>query len=166
MKVMNHLENLLTVLTKLNIDFVIIGGFAAMVHGSSQVTQDLDICCLLTEEQIATLREGLKNYNPRHRMTTEKLSFIDHPKQVAGIKNLYLETNLVVLDILSSVAGLGGFDQVVQGAMEIKIDGEVCKILSLEKLIKAKEAMSRLKDKLTVQELKVIAEELSLKEKK
>ena len=65
---MQDLNLLLKTLLEHDLDFFIIGGFAAVVHGSSHVTKDLDISMLMTEENILQLREALKDLNPHHRM--------------------------------------------------------------------------------------------------
>ena len=65
---MRNLKELLKILLENNIDFVLIGGFAAVVHGSTLVTQDLDICTAITNDNVSKLRNALKNLNPRHRM--------------------------------------------------------------------------------------------------
>ena len=46
---MKNLNNLVHVLQNANIDFVIVGGYSAVLHGSSMVTQDLDICIRFDE---------------------------------------------------------------------------------------------------------------------
>lgn len=51
------LKALLERLLAHHIDFVLIGGFAAAVHGSTLVTQDLDICIAITEGEVAKLRD-------------------------------------------------------------------------------------------------------------
>jgi hypothetical protein len=73
------LTNLLERLASSGIEFVIIGGYASVLHGSSIVTRDLDICAVLTSETIERLRETLKDLNPRHRMTADELSFLRVP---------------------------------------------------------------------------------------
>jgi len=62
---MKSLNNLLHILLENEIDFVLIGGFAGVVHGSTQVTRDLDICAVLSLEGIRKLRECLKNLGSR-----------------------------------------------------------------------------------------------------
>ena len=54
---MTNLNELLKKLLKEKIDFIIVGGFAGVVHGASQVTQDLDICLLINEHEISNLRK-------------------------------------------------------------------------------------------------------------
>jgi hypothetical protein len=47
---------LLRVLCDADIDFVIVGGFVAMLHGSAPLTRDLDVCAVLTAENVSKLR--------------------------------------------------------------------------------------------------------------
>ena len=73
-------SRLIAKLTDSGFEFVMIGGYAAVTYGSSQVTRDLDVCAVLTSENIELLRKALADWNPRHRMTPERLSFLQFPK--------------------------------------------------------------------------------------
>ena len=88
----------------------IIGGFAGVLYGSSLVTRDLDICAVLTSENVEKLREALKDLNPCHRMTPQRLSFLRLPPAGEKVNNLYLRTDWGIVDILSSVAGIGDLE--------------------------------------------------------
>jgi septum formation inhibitor-activating ATPase MinD len=48
-----------------DIDFVIVGGFAGVLHGSTLVTRDLDVCAVLTPESVSKLRVALGDLKPR-----------------------------------------------------------------------------------------------------
>jgi hypothetical protein len=152
-----NLKELLKNLLGHDIDFVLIGGFAAVVHGSTLVTQDLDICAAITEEQVAKLREALKDLHPRHRMNPNiRQSFLEYPKEIKGINNIYLETDLGILDILSETQPAGSFDNIRSRSVEISLYGHKCKVISIDDLIKVKESMKRPKDLQAAQELKLI----------
>lgn len=154
---MNNLNNLLKVLLQNKIDFVLIGGFAGVVHGSTQVTRDLDICSLVTPAQVEKLRMALKDLHPRHRMNPNfKPSFLTEPHDLENLRNIYLETDLGVLDIISEVTEVGDFEQVKRNSIEIMLFGCKCRVISVEALIKAKEKLGRPKDKLVVAELKAL----------
>ncbi len=73
------------------------------------------------------------------------------------MNKLYLETSVGVLDILSSVLGVGDFERLKRNAERLEVDGRTCWVISLPDLILAKEAMGRGKDRLTAAELRVIA---------
>ncbi len=63
------LSQLLQRLCDADIDFVVVGGFAALLHGSTQVTRDLDVCAVLSSEDVAKLRAALQDLKPTHRLT-------------------------------------------------------------------------------------------------
>jgi hypothetical protein len=48
---------------------VLVGGYAAMLHGSSLLTRDLDVCAALTPDAIAKLRDAFRDFHPRHRLS-------------------------------------------------------------------------------------------------
>lgn len=155
---MDNLKKLLKLLGDARIEFVIIGGVAANLHGSAQVTQDIDIVTALTPQTIQTLRACLAPYHPVHRMTLQKLSFLDAPERLDGIRNLYLSTDLGVLDILGELPGVGSFEEISHRADKTMIDAQKIKVLSLDDLIQSKTHLGRNKDKVTVLELLVIQE--------
>lgn len=150
------LSNLLKILLQDGFDFVLIGGFAGTVHGSNLVTKDLDICMALKPHEITQLRNVLKDFNPFHRMTPQKLSFLKHPECLENIKNLYLASDLGSLDILSYVDGVGDFERVRQKALTISLFGKDCKVISIDDLISSKKNVGRDKDRIAVKELEEI----------
>lgn len=154
---MNNLSQLLKRLTDAGIEFVVVGDYAGVLHGSAYVTNDLDVCAVLSPENIERLRKGLADIHPVHRMTHRKVSFMEYPAAGESLLNLYLETDDGVLDVLGSVLGIGDFEKLVGQSIEISLFGRKCRVLSLDGLIKAKEAMGREKDLLTAKELRAIA---------
>jgi predicted nucleotidyltransferase len=139
------------------LDFIIVGGYAAISHGSSYLTRDVDICVVLTDENIAKLRKALADWNPKHRMTPQKLSFLTHPPVGQPLNNIYLQTDRGVVDILTTILGVGDFARLKSQAEELEVDGQRYQVISLGDLIAAKEAMGREKDLLTVKELRAIS---------
>ena len=79
-------------------------------------------------------------------------------RQGKGVNNLYLRTDWGVVDVLSSVPGLGDFERLKVHAETITIGGKACRLIGLEDLILAKEAMGREKDLLAAKELRAVAE--------
>ena len=51
-------ERLLAVLVDEGVEFVFVGGYAALVHGSSQPTQDVDITPSSTANNLSRLTRG------------------------------------------------------------------------------------------------------------
>ena len=155
---MSDLNNILKRLCDADIDFVIVGGFAATLHGSSLLTRDLDVCALLTRANVAKLRELLKDLHPTHRES--RLSFLDNPGSGVDVRNLYLQTDLGPIDFLGNIAGIGDFARVRVNAIEVELFGRRCHVMSLDDLILAKQAIGREKDLRAVVELRAIREKL------
>ena len=154
-------QKLLKILDDAKIDYVLVGGFAAILHGVSQTTQDVDVCLSMAEDNLMKLRDSLAPYHPKHRMTPEKLSFLEHPSSLKNIKNLYLITDLGILDVLGEVGGVGDFEATQKDVETYDVFGLPVKVLGLDLLIASKKYMSRPKDLSALQELLVIKESRS-----
>ena len=153
-----EINRLLQRLCDADIDFVIVGGFAATLHGSSLVTRDLDVCAILSSENVAKLRDALRDLKPAHRLTAEKISFLDNPDPGVAIRNLYLRTDFGPVDILSSILGVGEFERVRAASIEVELFERTCRVISLDDLILAKDALGREKDLLAAKELRAVRE--------
>ena len=152
----NTLKDLLCLLADGEVPFVVVGGYAALLHGSSLVTQDIDVCAPLTPDHIAKLRLLLAPYHPVHRMTPQKLPFAEFPRDLSGMENLYLDTTLGQIDFLGFVGGVGDFASVRKNAVEVALFGRKCRVISLDDLIAAKWFMGRPHDLETVKQLEWI----------
>lgn len=82
------------------------------------------------------------------------------PPNIQGINNIYLETDLGVLDILSQTQPAGNFEEIKNRSFEISLYGRKCKVISIDDLIRVKEKMNRPKDQQAVRELKIIKQKL------
>ena len=153
---MPDFESLLTRLVEHRVDFVIVGGFAAVAHGSSLLTQDVDICCRFSTDNLMRLQDALADLHPVHRMTSKRLPLRLTPQTCEGMKNLYLDTDLGQLDCLGTITGLGDFEQAKAHSVEISLPVGPCRVLSLDALIAAKAAMGRPRDLEVVTQLKAI----------
>ena len=153
---MPTLQSLLTKLSESGIEFVVVGGYAGVLYGSTLVTNDVDICTIVSPETIDKLRNALRDLHPVHRMTHNRLSFLEHPRGNQTVDKLYLETDAGILDVLSRIDGVGDYERLKANAIEVMLGGHKCRVISLSDLIRAKEAVGRDKDLLAVKELRAI----------
>ncbi len=155
---MNH--DFLTLLSKLNhcqVRFVIIGGFAGVVYGATAaVTQDIEICCEFTTENLLRLQEALAEFHPVHRMMSGRVKLELTEENCKDFNNLYLDTDLGQLDCIGYVKGVGDFNSCRQASRVIEVDDERFHVLTIEALIQAKQAMNRPRDKETIIQLETI----------
>lgn len=151
-----NFEQIFRALNQERVEFVLIGGFAAALHGSSIVTHDIDVCIRFSRENLLALQNALAAAHPKHRITPQRIPLEITERNWMTLKNLHLETDWGTVDCLGDVLGLGGFDQVSQFVQVMKTKGGDIRVLSIDGLIKAKEATARPHDIQTVAQLKAI----------
>lgn len=145
--------NLLRRLTDRGIEFVVIGGVAANVHGSPRTTFDLDICASLDHSTCVKVIEAVSDLHPKFRTRPDLPVITPDNPNLKGLKNLYLRTDSIMLDVLGDVAGVGDFAACAKEADWIDFQGLRCRILKLDALIRAKRAAGRNKDLIAIPEL-------------
>lgn len=154
------MDPLLMILKRLSdheTQFVLIGSFAAMGHGSPVVTQDVDICAPLVRPNLDKIVNALRDLRPHFRFQgSRKLPLYDDPARLVGFKNIYLNTDWGILDILGDLPGVGPFEQIIQTAVPIDFDQFTCLMLELDTLIAAKRAAGRPKDLVHLRHLEAI----------
>jgi len=148
-RIVSDLQALLKLLIHSPVEFVLVGGFAAVLHGCNQTTRDIDICVVYSHEQIRLLREILEPFHPKHRMEYPKRSFLDTPGDLSKEQDFYLLTDLGELDVITRVEGIGNYYDVLQNSLEIEIFGGTCRLISIDDLIQSKKALGRHRDLVT-----------------
>ncbi len=150
----------LRVLTEADVQFVIVGGAAATAHGSTQLTQDLDVVYARAAENVARLVGALSPYHPYLRGAPPGLPFrFDEATVFAGL-NFTLTTDLGDIDVLGEIAGVGTFADLQKRSIELQLFGLSCRCIDLDTLIDAKRAAGRPKDLQTLAELEAIRDNL------
>jgi hypothetical protein len=147
---------LLARLNKHEVDFVIVGGVACVLHGASYVTYDLDICIRLAADNFYRIQAALQDLHPYHRLAANKLPLELTAELCTRLKNIYLQTDFGTLDCLGEILGIGNFDQVAVCSISMSLPFGACRVLSLEALITAKEAAGRDKDSRALRFLRAI----------
>ena len=152
---MQNLSELTKRLIDAQVEFVLVGGFAAVAHGVTLVTRDVDVCCRFSEANLMRIQRALAGLHPVHRSRPD-LPLSLTPEQCASLKNLYLKTDLGIIDCLGEVLGVGRFDDVARHSVEVELPAGKCRVLDIDALIQAKEAMNRDHDRITVKQLQEI----------
>jgi len=141
--------SMLSGLTKKKVRFVVVGGVAAAAHGSSRVTNDLDICYdAEAVANIAALASLLAGWHAYPRGIEEGLtrSFIMDDRTLCNAPILTLTTSEGDIDVMDRIAGVGPYDAVRQHSERISALGVRFRVLDLPSLIKAKRAAGRPRD--------------------
>ena len=151
---MHNYEKLLKRLLDNGVEFVLIGGFAAVVHGCTTLTRDVDACILFTTTNMAKLLKALDDVNPRFQQN--KRTVDRTAEELARLNNLYLLTDLGSIDLLGEVAEIGNYKEVFDHSLEMELFGTSCRVLDIDALIRSKEKMGRPKDKEAIVQLRAI----------
>ena len=142
---MNGCEENLELLRRLaeaGVDFVVIGGFAAVLHGSAQPTADLDVCASMDEPNLRRIADALADLHPRFRYQPGR--------------HMDAMTDLGRIDVHATVLEVGGFDE-LREAVIIKASGRGIKVIGIEALIRSKRASGRVKDASVADELAALS---------
>jgi len=162
---MTDFKALLRALSEGGVEFILIGGAAATVHGSSRLTRDVDVVYRRTRENMASLVAALTPYQPYLRGAPPGLPFRwDVPTVERGL-NFTLVTQLGDLDVLGEIVGGGGYDALLPSTSVINAFDVQCRCLNLDRLIEVKRAAGRPKDLEALAELEAIQEERSGRER-
>ncbi len=144
---------LVKLLTAHRVQTVIVGVQAMHAHGSTFMTEEIDICYQRTQANLEALVAAITPLHPSLRDAPPELLFsFDVPTLVAGI-NFPLITDCGYINLLGVVSGIGTYDQVVAQSEEKMVYGLPVRILSVDGLIVAKKAAGRTKDQSDLREL-------------
>ncbi len=150
---------LLPMLNRHQMQIILIGGGAGIVHGSQRVTSDVDVVYSRHPDNISRLAEALKPHHPYLRGAPPGLPFHwDVPTIQAGL-NFTLTTDLGDIDFLGEVAGGGTYEQLLPFTIELEAFGVTCRCVTLDRLIQLKRAAGRPKDLEAIAELQAILDE-------
>jgi predicted nucleotidyltransferase len=141
-----------------DVEFIIIGGWSAVLHGSWHATNDFDIFYSRRNENLKQMTRALSPYHPLPRDSEGGRPFVFDEVTLRNSTILKLTTDLGGIDLHVEVAGLGSFEQVAGDAIQVEIFGRTVRTLDLESLIKSKKAAGREKDLRVLPELESLRE--------
>lgn len=154
---------ILGVLERHHVNFVVVGGLAAVVHGSDMATFDLDVTPERRAQNLDRLAGALRELGAMIRVegAPEGIAFEPSAPFLSRLTVLNLTTHHGDLDLVMTPAGLGDYDDMVRHAQEITVDGVTIHVASLANVIASKEASNRVKDRLTLPGLRVLQRKIA-----
>jgi len=149
-------DEILRRLVERGVDFVVIGGIAAVLHGSARNTFDLDICFATDDANLAALSDVLVALDARLKGVDEQVPFVPDAQTLRQIELLTLVTSLGELDVLARPQGAPPYRELRANADRYDLGGFNVSVASIDDLIAMKQAAGRAKDLLDVEELEAI----------
>ena len=158
---MTDYRELIRQLVRGGVNFIIVGGAAAIAHGGSRLTQDLDIVYQRNQPNVDSIVQTLAPFRPYPRDAPEQLPFKWDSRTIWNGLNFTLSTTLGPLDLLGEIILGGKYEDLLPYTVTMEIFGTRCLCLGLERLIQVKRAAGRPKDLQGIAELQALLEEQS-----
>lgn len=140
---MNYLA-LIETLVRHEVEFIVVGGVAAVLHGAPVVTFDLDVVHRRTPENIERLVEALTELEAvfRHHPAriTPKTSHLESPG------HQLLSTRHGPIDVLGTIDDGSSYEDLVGQSHFMDISGHQVRVVDLGPLIEIKARAGRDKD--------------------
>ncbi|MGH2954820.1 MAG: nucleotidyl transferase AbiEii/AbiGii toxin family protein [Solirubrobacterales bacterium] len=143
-------------LTAAGVDFVVIGGVAMLLHGSSRLTRDLDIVFAPDDENLRGLGKTLVELEARLRAVEEVPEFVPDHRTLASVELLTLTTRDGWLDIHRRVDGAPPYASLRRRAERMDLNGFQVLVASPDDLMAMKRAAGRPVDRIDLDELAAI----------
>jgi hypothetical protein len=153
-------DQVVRLLGRHGVRYVLIGGLAAVTQGASLVTQDVDLCHAVDVENLARLAAALDEVNARLRGADPDLPFRPDSRTLRKGDSFTFTTDIGPVDILATPAGTRGYDDLASTADVFQLFGQRVLVATVEDLIRMKRASGRTKDLLAIEELGVLRDEL------
>lgn len=156
-------ERLIGTLNRHGVRYVLVGGIAAVAHGSPLPTEDVDITPATDPENLEHLSRALEELDARIRTgAPEGVAFPIDPGFLAAQPHmLNLQTVAGDLDLVITPAGFPeGYEALVVDAVPLDLgDGARTLVASLDDVIRSKRAADRDKDRRALPYLEALADE-------
>jgi hypothetical protein len=150
---------ILETLHRHDVQFVLIGGMAGSAHGSPSITTDLDVCYQRDRENLERLAAALRELDAKLRGVDDEVPFLLDAMTLRAGDRFTFETKYGSFDILGTPSGTHGYDDLMESAQEMDLDGLTIQVAALDDLIAMKHAAGRPKDRVEVEILVALREE-------
>jgi hypothetical protein len=147
------------ILARGGVEFIVVGGAAATIHGSARVTRDLDVVYRRTPPNIERLVAALAPCRPYLRGAPPGLPFRWDEDTLRRGLNFTLTTSVGDVGLLGEITGGGGYDALLPHSAPVHAFGVELRCLTLDKLIQVKRAAGRPRDLEAIAELEALREE-------
>lgn len=159
-------DEIFACLDRHGVRYVLIGGLAAVLHGSPLPTVDADICPDDAPENLRRLAAALEELEARIRTpdAPEGVQFPHDAGFLANAELLNLTTRYGDLDLSFHPAGTNGYPDLAPRAVAMEIRSLQIPVAALEDVIRSKEAADRPKDHRTLPVLRQLLDEIRKRE--
>jgi hypothetical protein len=156
---------LFEVLASHEVDYVLLGGLAAVLHGSPAMTNDADVMPATDRDNLRRLGDALIALEARVRVADnpDGVEFDPHPDLLASMAMLHLTTRCGDLDLAFEPAARDDYQRLRSASTVFDIDGVQVNVASLDDIIRSKEEADRPRDRAVLPVLYALSDEIRRK---
>lgn len=161
-------EEALATLARYEVEFIVIGGYATVLHGSSHFTTDADVTPRADPDNLRRLADALREMNARIRSVSEPdgLEFTCDEHFLKRMATVNLITRFGAFDLSFHPSAFpDGYEDLLPNAVEVSILGERVRVAGLGDIIRSKEAADRPKDRGALPHLYALQDELAKRDR-
>jgi hypothetical protein len=142
-------QEILRVLDRHGVRYVLVGDLAAVLHGAAHVTTDVDVVPEDAQANLERLSAALRELNARIRTTGEAdgIPFDHSAESLTRVRVWNLQTSMGDLDITFQPSGTRGYDDLRRDVVTMDIRGVEVPVASLADVVRSKEAAGRARDR-------------------
>lgn len=153
---------ILSALHEHGVVYVVVGGFAATLHGAPIRTGDVDVVPERSRANLVRLAAALEQLDARIRVTDEPVGLL-FSRDAEGLSRgqiWNLTTRYGDLDLTFVPSGTAGYEDLVRDAVAYEVAGVTIRVASLADVIRSKQAANRPKDYVTLPTLRRLLDHL------
>ena len=142
-------QDILRVLDRHHVRYVLVGGLAAVLHGAAHVTTDVDVVPEDAQVNLERLSKALRELDARIRATGEPdgIPFDHSAESLSRVRVWNLQTSMGDLDITFQPSGTRGYDDLRRDVVTMEVRGVEVPVASLADVVRSKEAAGRARDR-------------------
>ncbi len=142
--------------------YVVVGGLAAVLHGSPLATFDVDVCPSRDPGNLERLAKALREMDAKIRTADapDGLPFACDARFLARVSLLNLVTRFGDLDLAFTPSGTKGYAELEPNATRMNVRNLEIPVASLDDVIRSKEAAGRDKDRAVLPVLRRLKDEI------
>jgi predicted nucleotidyltransferase len=151
-----RLVQVVELLLRNQVEFLVIGGQAAILLGSPLPSFDIDLCYRRTAENLKRLAGALKEMHPTLRGAPPDLPFQLDAQSLALGANFTFNTDYGPVDLLGWVEPFGTYEELFPKSETIALGDLSLRVIGLDDLIAIKQHIRRPKDQAALFQLEAI----------
>lgn len=139
-------DELIEALCREKVEFIVIGGVAATIHGLDRYTSDLDVIYRRTPENIQRVADAMEPLNPSLRGAPEGLPFRFDAETIVRGLNFTLSSAAGAIDFLATAPAATDYEELFDHSEPVTLCGCEVRVVNLDRLIEMKRGAGRVKD--------------------